>query len=673
MPTLRLDTFGGIAPLIDPKKLPEWGAQAAFNCVFDGGDVRPLRLVESLAWGGAPPPTPPKRLYQWRNRWLTWSEDANVAASPVVGDQFSRIYWTRGGDERPRVATGDQLAGLVDATIAGTELGIFSPGAVPVVNTGGGEIPSVQAVEIAQTSPARVSTAVDHPFSNGQRVVVSLARAPGAPPDTPETPPDRTGMVEINGGEFVVKLVEGASGSGTDPRSFDLIGANAADYSDYDAERWVATITRIYTDADLDSRTYVFTWVSRYGEESQPSPPSEVVDVIRGNPVTVQITVGTAQIVQAYRIRLYRSVTGLSGQTGYFFVKEVGLSSVDVEIVDDVRDVALGELLPSETWSPPISGLRGMVAMPNGFFAAFRDNTLYFSEPYQPHAWPRQYTRPTQDEIVGLAVYGQTLVVATKGKPYIVTGTDPSSVSMSQLDLYAPALAKRAVVSTGTGVIYPTLDGLVHVSAAGPRYLTTSHFDKPQWEALVAAGVRDAAWHDGRYLLAAGNMVTIFEPVGEDRVNISQVELDVGVWGINTEVVSSSPAIPRDSLHFSPSTGLPALLFAFDRGGTRYFMGWASRTFVLPRPCAMACAQVFATSYPVTLTLHAARVQANGQPGRIDYPFADPQAQTIQVAGPEPFRLASGFMAREWRIDVSGVNAIQSVVVASSMDEIARE
>lgn len=666
MATLRVDTFGGVAPLIDPKKLPEWGAQAAINCVFEAGDLRPLRSGLQIQWGG-PAPVAPTRIYQWRSRWLAWSGDVDVAASPVANDQFQRLYWTRGEGFRPRFAINDELNAAIDATSIGADLGVIGPDIAPEASAGGGEIPSVQATEIAQTSPARVSTAVDHPFGNGQRVVVALSRAPGAPPGTPDTPPDRTGMAEINGLECVVKLVENASGS-PDTRVFDLIGANAAAFSDYDAQRWVATITRVFTDSDLDSRTYVYTFVSRFGEESQPSPPSDVVDVVAGTPVTVSPRVTPAQIAAGYRLRVYRSVTGASGATSFFFVKEAA-ATLNVQVVDDVKDVGLGELLPSETWAPPPLGLTGLVSLPNGFFAAFIGNTLYFCEPYQPHAWPSQYTRTTQDKIVGLAVYGQTLVVATEGKPYICTGTDPSSMSLQQLDEYAPALSKRAVASSGTGVIYPTMDGLVHVSAAGPR-LMPINFGKRKWGETVASGVRHAIWHDGRYLLASGNVVWMFEPVSDSQVNVSRTVLNVSTWGVNTEIAAASAGVPRDSLHFVP-IGAPAQLWVFDLASAAQGAIWASRTFVLPRPCAMACGQVHAASYPVTLQLHAARVDSSGQPGnRLDYPLGDAQAQTVVVDGPEPFRLASGFMAREWRIDVLGTATVQRILLASSMDEI---
>lgn len=667
MAILRIDEFGGIAPLVDPKKLPAWAAQDAENCMFDGGDLRPVMGNITLSWPGGAPATS-NRIYQWKERWLSWAGDVDVVRSPVVNDQWERLYWTRGGALTARFAINNTIQANVDMTALGLDLGVPGPSAAPTVDAIDSDIPSVEATEIANTSPARVSTAVDHPFGAGQRVVVSLAKAPSAPPNTPDTPPDRTGMVEINGGTFVTKLVENASGQ-PDKRVFDLIGAQAADWSDYDRDRWRATITRVFTDSDMDSRSYVYTYVSPYGEESQPSPPSDVVDVVRGSAVRVRPAVTPTQISQAWRVRLYRSVTGTAG-TNFFFIKEQPATQ-NMVITDDIADAAIGELLPSETWAPPPVGLSGLTAMPNGFLAGFVGNVLYFSEPYQPHAWPRQYSRTMKDDVVALEVYGQTLVVATKGKPYIGTGTDPASVSLSQLDAYAPCLSKPCTVSTGTGVIWPSYDGLVHASAAGVQILTQRQFSKRNWASIWSGLARAAAWHDGRYIASIGNAGWIFEPIGE-RVNVSTVTASgfpIGAMAVSTTQVGS---VPRDTLMMARAI-TPAVLVAFDvHTANPQTALWRGRIITLPRPVSLACGQVYAESYPVTIVVHAARVQASGQPGSLIWPAGDLSPQTITVTGPEPFRLAGGFMAREWRIDVAATRRVQSVILASSMTEIAQ-
>lgn len=655
MALIRIDRFGGLSPANDPRKLPEGGAQEALNCLLEMGDIQPV-LIPTVV--GPSLGVNATRIFQWKTKWFAWTGTVHVCNTPVAQDQWERLYWTRGGSNKPKFAINNDLQqASPNLSNAGTDLGIAPPASKPGVQVSGSVAPSAEASGIAQTSPARVTVAGGHPFKSGQRVVVSFERAPNAPQGTPETPPDRTGMVEIMGEEYVVKSVENASGN-PDANVFDLIGANAADYSEYEPDRWRATFTRVYSVDDTESRSYVYTLVSLYGEESQPSPPSDVVDIIDMSSVAVTAPVPPG--LSGYRVRLYRTATGTSG-TNYFFVKEVAATAPSVTITDDVKPESLGEMLPSETWAMPPAGLTGLTAMPNGFFAAFKGKTLYFCEPYQPHAWPIQYTRTTQDDIVGLSVYGQTLVVATTGKPYIATGTDPASMSMSQMDVYAPCINERSIASSGAGVLYATADGVVHITQASADIITARDFTKFQWEP-ISAQITAAAFHDGRYHLASFGHLHLFE-VLDGRLVASRVAQSAGCLAVSTATANGFLA---DSLHMAVGPSL----YVFNRGGGWMTAKWSSGTITMRSATTLACGQVFAENYPVTLKLVAGVIGPGGQPEPIQWPVTSSKVVTVTVNGPEPFRLPSGFMAREWRVDVETSRRVQAIHLASSMDEL---
>ena len=57
--------------------------------------------------------------------------------------------------------------------------------------------------------------------------------------------------------------------------------------------------------------------------------------------------------------------------------------------------------------------------MPNGILVGAQGTTLYFSEPYQPQAFSDAFTLSVDSPIVGLGVYGSSLVVATEKNPFI--------------------------------------------------------------------------------------------------------------------------------------------------------------------------------------------------------------------------------------------------------------
>lgn len=673
MAIIKFENFTGIAPAVDPKKLPEGGAQHANGCYFEAGDLRPLRESKTLPWSASG--TLIGKLHWWGDGFLAFRANVDAVNSPVVADEWRRVYWTDGSGSF--FADKDWLLANPAPSGAGTPLGIQPLADAPEISLSTAVEPEVVATALSNTTPVRVSCGVPHPFEDGQRVIVTME--PASEYVDPQSPPDRAGMSEILGKSLVVKLLRNEQTGIVNRMEFDLVGADGANWSTYDWGRWRATIKRVYTDADHESRAYVTTLVSKYGEESQPSPPSEVTDVLKGSAVNVQQFIPHELTQFGYTVRLYRSVTGATN-TAFMFIKEVPASDHvgnTLTILDDVGEEFVGEVLPSETWAPPPAGLSGLVVMPGGFLAAFKDNTLYFSEPYMPHAWPVAYARTTQDPIVALGVYGQTLVVATQGKPYLASGADPSSVSLQQLDDYAPCAAKRCLTATGTGVIYPTHDGLVHVSAAGVRRLTEAYFTKSQWASMVYSTALSAVWHDGRYVLAATDGVWLFEP-HENGIHISRMAgslaTALGVPRIGGMGISrlglGFQNIPPDSLCYVPGS-LDGKLYGFNLGGV-VWAEWSSKIVALPRPVSMACGQVLADTYPVSVNLYAGKMQAGVPPqpeGLVHGGSADP-FYTVQVKGPEPFRIPGGFSAREWRVDLYATGGVQAVFLASSMDEI---
>jgi hypothetical protein len=97
----------------------------------------------------------------------------------------------------------------------------------------------------------------------------------------------------------------------------------------------------------------------------------------------------------------------------------------------------------------------------------FRDNELWFSEPYRPHAWPPSYVLTTEFPIVGIGVIGQTVVAATSGVPYTATGVHPSVMSLTKVNITEPCISKRSVLSVADGVFYCSPNGLIRVKESG--------------------------------------------------------------------------------------------------------------------------------------------------------------------------------------------------------------
>lgn len=117
MASVKIDSFGGIDRKHDPKKAPFWRALVAENCFLDGNrlDVFYGLQPASNALTGA---SARKTIYILRsgNR-LEWTQEVDVAASPLADDDEMRVYYT--GDGEPRV-TNNALAGSA-LTVDGQE------------------------------------------------------------------------------------------------------------------------------------------------------------------------------------------------------------------------------------------------------------------------------------------------------------------------------------------------------------------------------------------------------------------------------------------------------------------------------------------------------------------------------------------------------------------------
>lgn len=118
---IAITQFGGVAPLIEPLNLSEFGAQTALNFRVDGGDLRPLigpAPVAGVTLGRAADGVI-RTIYRYRQdtasetvSWLQWTSDVSVQRGMIPGDTDERTFWT--GDGIPK--TGD--ASLIESGTA---------------------------------------------------------------------------------------------------------------------------------------------------------------------------------------------------------------------------------------------------------------------------------------------------------------------------------------------------------------------------------------------------------------------------------------------------------------------------------------------------------------------------------------------------------------------------
>lgn len=244
------------------------------------------------------------------------------------------------------------------------------------------------------------------------------------------------------------------------------------------------------------SRAYVYTNVTSYGEESAPSEAFVANGFIDD---TWHVTIGVPDpddlgVNRTIASRnIYRTVTGRDGTATFFLVTSVGVAvtlfhdtAPDSEIADNVT-------LPSATWEQPRSDLQGMVQAANGMLVAWRENEVWFSEPFQPHAWPSIYTRVTEYPIIGMGVVGQSIIVLTTGYPVVFTGTHPSEITSNVVQRHEPCTSKGSIVSAADAVYFTSTNGLIAVTPYGTaNNITEKWVTREKWNELPLRSVRAA-------------------------------------------------------------------------------------------------------------------------------------------------------------------------------------
>jgi hypothetical protein len=389
------------------------------------------------------------------------------------------------------------------------------------------------------------------------------------------------------------------------------------------------------------SVAYVVTYVSSWSEESAPSGPTAVVSYKAGQ--TVNLTAIPVAPAGNYNItskRIYRSNSGSKG-TAYQFVTEIGIATTSY--ADSKTSIELGETVATWGWAEPPDTMQGLKLLANGFGIGFSGNTLYPSEPFALYAYPLAYQLSTESPIVGIGVFGQSAFIGTKGNPYVVTGSDPATLSMIKLEANQACVSKRSIVSMNGGVVYASPDGLFLVNSGGINPLTINILSRDDWQAYKPESIH-AYEIDGRYIAFYDTGTTqgslIFNLYGETpSFSVSTVYATAGY----------SDRL-RDALYLA----IGSAIARWDDGSTNLTLTWKSKKFRAPRPICPSIAKIEAVGYPVTFKLYADSVLKF----------------TKTVNNIKTFRLPAGFKAQTFEFQFEASAQINRFNVAEKVNEL---
>jgi hypothetical protein len=338
---------------------------------------------------------------------------------------------------------------------------------------------------------------------------------------------------------------------------------------------------------------------------------------------------------------------------------------------------------------------------------ASKNNTLYFSEPFAPWAWPEDYQIPIDQEIIGIGVYGSTIVVATDGHIYTFSGPHPTSLYKTKLN-FQPCLSQRALVETDEGVMFPSLEGFQHVTSGGVANITAQMFDPEDWVNLEVETMH-GTWYNKAYY----GFYKSSDYQGYILIDTLNGAITTGVayhWAGHVSLQSG-----KFKTIYSSDIADPTTLFisSWDSDATAYDKyTYKSPLYVLEKPANFKVAQVildedFVTDLIAALEESSVLEDLNQTAwdlgDRLRAPFNDFMFNeqsingdtlfslsslgiqeyinfkvfvggelkfTKQVDNCTMFKLPRGFRHKKWEWSVDGMIPIKRVTIATSTEEI---
>lgn len=394
---------------------------------------------------------------------------------------------------------------------------------------------------------------------------------------------------------------------------------------------------------DDETRFYTQTFVTAYGEEGPPGPPSMEATVKKGGSVTLTLQPPPLQNSNITRQRIYRSASG-GGNADFLLVTELDAGVLSFH--DDLQTEQLGPVLETEHYVMPPDNMTGLCMMANGIAAGFAGNEVMFSEAFLPYAWPDAYRQTTAEDIVAIASIGTALVVATKGEPYLFNGVSPANISGAKLPLTQACVSRQSMVVMDGFVLYAGTNGLVSVSGDGNALIATEKILSPeQWRDMFNPSSIKAYQYRGEYVARytktdGSQAVFIFNPQ------------DMDIRHMSTTFDTAYNDTATDTLYLVKGRELSVSQGA----NTPLSLVWRSKTFIAQEGTSFSCLRVKAP-YPERVGIS---VFADGQPV-IQLPPGSLRRSVLKLPP---------VTGCEWYLEVSGFGQVERVTLSTSMPEM---
>ena len=428
------------------------------------------------------------------------------------------------------------------------------------------------------------------------------------------------------------------------------------------------------TSKDAEITAYTYTYVTEDGEESKPAPVSPVITVDGGKWVSLQnFQVPQDSAIQS--VRIYRLVAGLMGTSDYFLIPtrpssagaqpimEIPISSITgagYQVYDSNHastpsglSQATGESLQTEGWEPAPENLSYLTQHISGVIMGAYQNTIHFSEPLIPYAWPLDYQYHIDTHVKALGVYKSSAIILTDSNPYVIHGSSPDRMVLDRLSENQACVSERGVVPINMGVVYPSDSGLMLANDMRVMNLTEHLFTSSQWRATspeTILGVYFNNQYIGFYEGTSKGFILDLNSAPPQYYDFDMGETDISVWAV--KVLNST-----NDLYFVGQDGTSEGslgLYTWGTGADLTYT-WMTKPIVTQR-----------TNWEVF------RIKGPFDKGNIEVtPYFNDVAQPkITVEDERVYWLPSGKTYTELKFKLEGTSAIDMLFLGHSPEEL---
>jgi len=214
-----------------------------------------------------------------------------------------------------------------------------------------------------------------------------------------------------------------------------------------------------------------------------------------------------------------------------------------------------------------------------------------------------------------------------------------------KLDYPQACVSKRSIVAFTGGVAYASPDGIIFVSTSGQvTNVTESLFNRNAWQALVPSSISAFMW-DGKYFGFYNTGATTGGFV------LDPAENDAAFSFLDTYATGGYCDLIQDALYLKVGTEI----VKWTGGSSVMSCTWRSGVYEYTKPVNPSCAEVRATTYPLTFKLYA--------DGALKH------TQTVLDSG--LFWLPGGYMADTIDVEITVPDGeVTAIFVANTVNEL---